>query len=68
MVVGAVGVIPNQYHNFLLVRGEKNGGEDSRLCDAIFGTGTHITDVSVEVLRLICNNRGGGRRWFAYDL
>ena len=62
MVVVAGGIIPTWYHGFLLVRGENDGGEESRCCDAIFGPGTCINAVSVEVLCLIHNKRGGGRR------
>ena len=61
MVAVAGGIIPTQDHDFLLGRGENDGDEESRCCDAIFGTGIHITDAAVEVLHLICKKRVGGR-------
>ena len=61
-MVVAGGIIPTWDHNFLLGRGENDGGEKSRCCDAIFGPGTRITSAAVEMLRLICNKREWGRR------
>ena len=68
MVVVAVGIIPTRDHDFFLIRGENNGGEESRCCDAIFGPSTRITDAAVKVLQLIRDKRGGGRQLFVYDL
>ena len=62
MVVVAGGFIPTRDHDFHLGRGDNGGGKESRWCDTIFVPGTRITNTSVEVLRLICNKRGGGRR------
>ena len=56
------GIIPTRDHNFLLGRGENYCGKEIRCCDAIFCLGTRITDIAVEVLHLIRNKRGGGRR------
>ena len=60
MVVVAEGFIPTWNRDFLLGRRENDGGEESRCCNTIFSTGTHITAAAVEVLRLIHNKRGGG--------
>ena len=68
VVVVAGGVISTRDHDFILGRGENNVGKESRCCDAIFGPGNRITDVAVEVLRLICDKREGGRRLFSYNL
>ena len=62
MVFVVGGIIPTRDHNFLLGRGEKDDNEESRCCDAIFVPGTHITNSALEVLCLIRNKRGGGRR------
>ena len=55
-------IIPTQDNYFLLGREENDGGKESRCCNDIFGPGTCITAATVEVLRLIRNKRGGGRR------
>ena len=68
MVVVAGGIIPTRDPDFLLGRGENNGGEDSRCCNAIFGPGNRITNATVEVLCLISDKRGGGRQQFAYEV
>ena len=68
MVVVAGGVIPTQDHNFILGRGDNDSDEESRCCNAIFVTGTHITNAAIEVLRLIRDMRGGWRQLFAYDI
>ena len=59
MVVVAGGIIPNRDHDFLLGRGENDGGEESRYCDTVFGTGTRITDAAVKFLRINREKRGG---------
>ena len=61
MMVVAWGIIPTREQDFIMGRGEKNCGEESRCCDAIFGTRIHITNVNVEVLHIILTTRGGGR-------
>ena len=61
MVVVTGEIIPTQDHDFLLGRGENDGGEEIRCCDAIFGPGDFITDAAVEFMRPIRNKRGGGR-------
>ena len=62
MVVATGGSIPTRDHDFLLRRGENDGDEDSRCCDAIFGPRTCITTTAVEVLSLISDKKVGGRR------
>ena len=62
MVVVAGGIILTRYNNFLLGRGDNNNDKESRCCNTIFGPGNRIIAAVVEVLRLICNKRGGGRR------
>ena len=47
MVVVAGGIIPTWDHDFLLGRGENNGGKESRCCDTIFGPGTRINAAAV---------------------
>ena len=61
MVVVARGIIPTRDHDFLLGRGENDGGEEIRCCDAIFGPGVCITNVAIELLRII-HEKGGGAR------
>ena len=62
MVVVVGGVITTWDHDFLLGMGKNDENEESRCCNAIFGPGTHITNAAVEVLLLIRNKRGRGRR------
>ena len=62
MVVVTGEIIPTQDHDFLLGRGENDGGKESRCYDAILGPGACITDAAIEVLCLIRNKRGEGRR------
>ena len=47
VVVVAGGVISTRDHDFILGRGENDGGEESRCCDAIFGLGDRITDAAL---------------------
>ena len=68
MVVVAGGIIPTQNHNFLLGRGENNGGKEIRCYDSIFGPGTCITDAAVEVLRLIRDKKGDDDLHMTSDL
>ena len=56
------GIIPTRDHDFLLGIGENDGIEEIRCCDAIFGPRNRITNTAVEVMRLIHEKRGGGRR------
>ena len=59
MVVVAGGIIPTRDHNFILGRGDTDGGKESRCCDDIFCPGNLITAAAVEELRLI-NGSGEG--------